>query len=66
MENIWCLLKISGSDEAADTALFKIICLDIKQQEKGSVSNTSRFKYMKERWFQKEDKNSGGKNKILT
>ena len=35
--------------EASDAALTAINCLDIKHQDKVSVSNIRKFKYLKER-----------------
>ena len=39
---------IPTTDEAGDAVMDTINCLDIKHQDKGSVSNTRRFKYLKE------------------
>ena len=52
---------IPTPDQASGAALTAINYLDINNQEKGSVSNTRKFKYIKEIWFCKEDDNGRGK-----
>ena len=51
MEIFRKLLMIPTTDEAAGADLDVTTCLDKKHQDKESVSNTSKFKYLKERWF---------------
>ena len=49
MEKNRKLLMIPTTYEASDAALTAINCLDIKHQDKVSVSNIRKFKYLKER-----------------
>ena len=48
MKNIWKLLIIPTTDESSDSVLTTINCLDIKHQEKVSVTNKRKFKSLKE------------------
>ena len=59
------MLMIPTTDEAADTALAAINCLDVKNQEKGSVSNTTNIKYLKERRLCKYDDDFRGKKEAM-
>ena len=51
--------------KADDAALTAINYLDIKFKEKVSLSNTRKFKYLKERWCCKEDDNIRGRNEFI-
>ena len=51
--------------EADDAVLTERNFLDIKHQEKGSVSNTRNFKPLKEIWFFKQYDNVGGKREAM-